>query len=42
MLVSLLQPAPESYNLFDDVMLIAEGEIASCALPPYIVPSFNV
>ena len=25
-LISLLQPAPESYNLFDDVMLIAEGE----------------
>lgn len=26
MLISLLQPAPESYNLFDDVLLIAEGE----------------
>ena len=25
MLISLLQPAPESYNLFDNVMLIAEG-----------------
>ena len=25
MLISLLQPAPESYNLFDDVLLIAEG-----------------
>jgi hypothetical protein len=24
-LISLLQPAPESYDLFDDVLLIAEG-----------------
>ena len=26
MLISLLQPAPESYELFDDVLLVAEGE----------------
>ncbi|KAM0938294.1 putative ABC transporter, AAA+ ATPase domain, ABC-2 type transporter, ABC-transporter [Dioscorea sansibarensis] len=26
-LMSLLQPAPETYELFDDVMLIAEGKI---------------
>lgn len=25
-LISLLQPAPESYELFDDVLLISEGE----------------
>lgn len=24
--VSLLQPAPETYNLFDDVILMAEGK----------------
>ncbi|KAK9794008.1 hypothetical protein WJX73_008792 [Symbiochloris irregularis] len=27
MLVSLLQPAPETFHLFDDVMLLAEGHI---------------
>ena len=26
-LMSLLQPAPETYDLFHDIMLIAEGEI---------------
>lgn len=26
-LVSLLQPAPETFNLFDDVLLMAEGKI---------------
>ena len=26
-LVSLLQPAPESYDLFDDIVLMAEGKI---------------
>ncbi|XP_043687310.1 pleiotropic drug resistance protein 3-like [Telopea speciosissima] len=26
-LISLLQPAPETYNLFDDVILMAEGKI---------------
>lgn len=25
--VSLLQPAPETYELFDDIILIAEGQI---------------
>ena len=28
LLVSLLQPAPETYNLFDDIILMAEGKIA--------------
>ena len=27
MLVALLQPAPETFELFDDVMLIAEGAV---------------
>ncbi|KAL3646851.1 ABC transporter G member 39 [Castilleja foliolosa] len=27
MIVSLLQPAPETYNLFDDVILLSEGQI---------------
>ncbi|KAK9161846.1 hypothetical protein Syun_008187 [Stephania yunnanensis] len=26
-LISLLQPAPETYNLFDDIILMAEGKI---------------
>ncbi|KAM0932601.1 putative ABC-type sulfate transporter [Dioscorea sansibarensis] len=26
--ISLLQPAPETYNLFDDVILLSEGQIA--------------
>lgn len=26
-MIALLQPAPEVYNLFDDVMLLAEGDI---------------
>jgi len=25
--MALLQPAPEVYNLFDDIMLLAEGHI---------------
>ena len=27
-LMSLLQPAPEVYNLFDDVLLLSEGELS--------------
>uniref|UniRef100_A0A7N0ZRG4 ABC transporter domain-containing protein n=1 Tax=Kalanchoe fedtschenkoi TaxID=63787 RepID=A0A7N0ZRG4_KALFE len=27
MIVSLLQPAPETFNLFDDIMLLSEGQI---------------
>ncbi|XP_051118241.1 pleiotropic drug resistance protein 2-like isoform X2 [Andrographis paniculata] len=27
MIISLLQPAPETYNLFDDIILLAEGHI---------------
>lgn len=28
LLVSLLQPAPETFDLFDDIVLMAEGKIA--------------
>lgn len=27
LLVALLQPPPETYNLFDDVMLLSQGQI---------------
>ncbi len=27
-LISLLQPAPEAYELFDDVLLISEGRLS--------------
>ena len=27
LLVALLQPAPETYNLFDDVMLLSQGNV---------------
>lgn len=27
MLIALLQPTPETYNLFDDIMLMSEGNI---------------
>ena len=33
MLVALLQPTPETYNLFDDILLMSEGErlhLCSC------------
>jgi ABC-type multidrug transport system ATPase subunit len=29
--VSLLQPAPETYDLFDDIMLLANGVYCSCS-----------
>ena len=31
MLVALLQPTPETYNLFDDILLMSEGR---CCFPP--------
>lgn len=30
-MISLLQPAPESYELFDDVLLLAEGTLLPAA-----------
>ena len=32
-MISLLQPAPESYELFDDVLLLAEGRLCPAAAP---------
>ena len=29
MLIALLQPTPETYHLFDDIMLLSEGELSS-------------
>lgn len=34
-LISLLQPAPESYDLFDDVLLLSEGRDLLMALSCY-------
>lgn len=31
MLISLLQPAPETFNLFDDVLVLSEGNGSSIA-----------
>lgn len=31
-LVALLQPDPETFNLFDDVMLLSEGELSTLFL----------
>ena len=31
-MMALLQPAPETYSLFDDVMLLASGETSCCSL----------
>ena len=30
MLIALLQPTPETYHLFDDIMLLSEGGQACC------------
>ena len=30
LLVALLQPTPETYHLFDDIMLLSEGKIIYC------------
>ena len=29
-LVALLQPAPETWDLFDDIMLLSDGKAALC------------
>lgn len=38
-LVSLLQPAPETFNLFDDVLLLSEGQVRhiSIIFPKYLI-----
>lgn len=39
-IISLLQPAPETYELFDDVILIAEGQIVYQGPREYAVDFF--
>ncbi|KAF6172206.1 hypothetical protein GIB67_024828 [Kingdonia uniflora] len=41
MLVSLLQPAPETFDLFDDVILMAEGKIIYHGPRSYILEFFE-
>ena len=31
MLIALLQPTPETYNLFDDILLMSEGQSQACS-----------
>ncbi|KAL5849942.1 hypothetical protein ACOSQ4_007955 [Xanthoceras sorbifolium] len=40
-LVSLLQPAPETFNLFDDVILMAEGKIVYHGPCSYVLQYFE-
>ncbi|XP_042520902.1 ABC transporter G family member 37-like isoform X2 [Macadamia integrifolia] len=40
-LISLLQPAPETYNLFDDIVLMAEGKIVYHGPRNYILEFFE-
>ncbi len=32
MLVALLQPAPETLELFDDIMVLSSGKVGACLL----------
>ncbi|CAI7754317.1 unnamed protein product [Closterium sp. NIES-53] len=40
-LVALLQPAPETYELFDDVLLLAEGHVIFHGAREDVLPFFN-
>ncbi|CAI5960868.1 unnamed protein product [Closterium sp. NIES-64] len=40
-LVALLQPAPETYELFDDVLLLAEGHVIFHGPREDVLPFFN-
>lgn len=40
-LVSLLQPAPEVFELFDDVMLLSEGQIVYQGPREYVLEFFE-
>ncbi|KAH9321629.1 hypothetical protein KI387_016268, partial [Taxus chinensis] len=40
MLISLLQPAPETYELFDDIILLTEGEIVYQGPREYVLQFF--
>eukprot|EP00897_Mesotaenium_endlicherianum_P001116 jgi/Mesen1/11004/ME000098S10399 len=41
LLVALLQPAPETYDLFDDIMLLAEGHIVYHGPRDQVLPFFE-
>ncbi|KAH9301337.1 hypothetical protein KI387_012920, partial [Taxus chinensis] len=41
MLISLLQPAPETYELFDDIILLSEGEIVYQGPREYVLDFFE-
>ncbi|KAH9321631.1 hypothetical protein KI387_016270, partial [Taxus chinensis] len=41
MLISLLQPAPETYELFDDIILLSEGEIVYQGPREYVLEFFE-
>lgn len=40
-LISLLQPAPETYDLFDDIILISEGQIVYQGPCEYVLEFFE-
>lgn len=40
-LISLLQPAPETFDLFDDIILMAEGRIAYHGPRTYVCKFFE-
>ena len=40
-LISLLQPAPETYDLFDDIILISEGQIVYHGPYEYVLEFFE-
>ncbi|KAH9301332.1 hypothetical protein KI387_012915, partial [Taxus chinensis] len=41
MLISLLQPAPETYELFDDIILLSDGEIVYQGPREYVLEFFE-
>jgi ABC-type multidrug transport system ATPase subunit len=41
MLISLLQPAPETYDLFDDIILLSEGEVVYQGPREYVLDFFK-
>ena len=40
-MIALLQPAPETFELFDDVMLLSEGHLVYFGPRPGVVPYFE-
>lgn len=39
--ISLLQPAPETYNLFDDIILLSDGQIVYQGLREHVLEFFE-